>query len=462
MIYTQKIHTDFQIKSLEDLTKLKPFMEDGTLKVNKSQIARELGKDRRTVYKYLNGYKKPATRHKGSPIDDYYGIIRELLSDENQQVFYYKRVLWQFLKDNHQLSCAQSSFRRYISHHPEFQEYFDRRRKNSSHKKSHMRFETAPGQQAQLDWKESMKFTLKSGEIIDINIFVLILAASRFRVYRLSLTKSQDVLFSFMDDAFEAFGGVPQELLTDNMKTVMDEPRTEYSKGKVNMRFQQFASDYGFTVKPCIAGRPQTKAKVEAPMKLLDEIYAYNGLLDYQELNGLVRRLNERINHQVHPGTGRIPIMYLQKERAYLQPLPKESIRKPYQLITTTSKVNASSMVTYHSNQYSVPPEYIGKTLNLQVYDNHLHVYYNTALVTMHRISSKKLNYLEQHYVAVSRLTLRGSDKAIQTVAKENLNRIGALFENEQHICTTETEPGVSENETDAAPPRRSTGFYHS
>ena len=47
MIYTQKIHTDFQIKTLEDLEKLKPFLEDGTLKVNKSQIARELGKDRR-------------------------------------------------------------------------------------------------------------------------------------------------------------------------------------------------------------------------------------------------------------------------------------------------------------------------------------------------------------------------------------------------------------------------------
>ena len=69
MIYTQKINIYFQVKSLEDLPKLKPFLEDGTLKVNKSQIARELGKDRRTVDKYLNGYEKPTTRHKGSPID---------------------------------------------------------------------------------------------------------------------------------------------------------------------------------------------------------------------------------------------------------------------------------------------------------------------------------------------------------------------------------------------------------
>ena len=43
----------------------------------------------------------------------------------------------------------------------------------------------------------------------------------------------------------------------------MDESRTEYSKGKVNNKFQQFADDYGFKVKPCIAGRPNTKAYVK-------------------------------------------------------------------------------------------------------------------------------------------------------------------------------------------------------
>lgn len=451
MIYTQKLTNDITISSLEDLKKLKPFLEDGTLKVNKSQIARELGKDRRTVDKYLNGYEKSTTRQKKSSVDDHYEIIKELLSDENQQIFYYKRVLWQFLKEHHQLNCAQSSFRRYISQHPEFQEYFERKRKNYCHQKSCMRFETAPGKQAQLDWKESMKFLLKSGEWIEINVFVLLLSASRFRVYRLSLTKTQDVLFSFLDDAFETFGGVPSELLTDNMKTVMDEPRTEYSKGKVNGRFQQFADDYGFKIRPCIAARPQTKAKVEAPMKLLDEIYAYNGLLDYQELNDLIHRLNERINHQVHPGTGRIPVMYLQKERTHLSPLPQGSIRKSYQLVTTTVKVNSSGMITYHSNQYSVPPEHIGKRLSLQVYDNYLHIYDNTNLVAMHEISSKKLNYLEQHYIAVSSLTLKSRNCDISAIAKENLKQIGALYQHEQHICTIKEQSRILKTETDAA-----------
>ena len=62
MIYTPKITSDIQINSLKDLVKLKPFLENDTLKINKSQIARDLGKDRRTVDKYLKGYEKPTAR----------------------------------------------------------------------------------------------------------------------------------------------------------------------------------------------------------------------------------------------------------------------------------------------------------------------------------------------------------------------------------------------------------------
>lgn len=202
-----------------------------------------------------------------------------------------------------------------------------------------------------------------------VNVFVLLLSYSRFRVYRLSLTKTQDILFSFLDDAFETFGGVPDEIVTDNMKTVMDKPRTEYQKGKVNIRFQQFADDYGFKVHPCIAGRPQTKSKVESQMKVIDEIRAYNGKLDYNELNELIIRINNRINCQVNQGTGRIPLMYFTKEKAFLNNIPADTIRKPYKLTTHTVKVNHSSMFNYKSCQYSVPPEYIGKHVTLQIYD---------------------------------------------------------------------------------------------
>lgn len=430
MIIKVNVNSEIKVNSLVDLHKLKVIMEVNNLKVNKSQIARELGVDARTVGKYLNGYVKPTTRNRKSPIDDFKPIIQSLLSAESIQVFYYKRVLWQYLKDNHGLDCAQSSFRRYISNNVEFNDYFKRRKKGYISNKSTMRFETDKGQQAQLDWKENIDFVLSTGEVININIFVLILSYSRFRIYRLSLEKTQDILFSFLNESFETFGGVPKELLTDNMKTVMDQPRTAYQSGKVNNKFQQFADDYGFKVRPCIAGRPNTKAKVEAPMKLLDEIRAYNGTLNFNELHELISKLNNRINGTCHTSTGKIPVLHLEKEKDFLLDLPTEQIRNRYSIITTSVKVNRQSMISYKSNQYSVPPEYINKKLKLQVYDNQLHLYYNTNLVTIHEIKNQKLNYHDNHYLQISYLTFKNSKYEMNEIAKNNLKMIGEIYGN--------------------------------
>lgn len=108
-----------------------------------------------------------------------------------------------------------------------------------------------------------------------MNVAVLLLSYSRFRIYDLSISKSQSILLSFLTENFEAIGGVPKTIVTDNMKTVMDDLRMKYQKGKVNERFSHFAKDMGFEVKPCIARRSKTKGKVESPMKVIDEIHAY-------------------------------------------------------------------------------------------------------------------------------------------------------------------------------------------
>ena len=102
MIIKNNIITDLNILSAKDLYKLKPFMEDSTLKVNKSQIARELKIDRRTVSKYIEGFEKSKTRDSTNCLTGFLEIIKELLSNHNQQIFYYRRVLWQYLIDNHQ------------------------------------------------------------------------------------------------------------------------------------------------------------------------------------------------------------------------------------------------------------------------------------------------------------------------------------------------------------------------
>ena len=269
------------------------------MKINISALSRKFGVDRRTIRKYVDGYVKPTTRSRQTQFDDYYETINELLSNE-LKVFAYKSILWRYLVTNYGLKALESIFRRYIRSVPEFNDYFIRLRQKSTKEPTPMRFESGIAEQAQLDWKESMTLVLSSGESIVVNIFVLLLSYSRFRVYRLSLQKTQDILLNFRSDAFVTFGGVPKEVLVDNMKTVMDESRTTYKPGKVNIRFQQFADDYGFKVKPCIGGRPETKAKVESPMRILDELRAYNGDLTYSELNDKLQEINNRENSRFH------------------------------------------------------------------------------------------------------------------------------------------------------------------
>lgn len=436
MIIESNIITDLRIESVQDLYKLKPFVEEGILKVNKSQIGRELGVDRRTVDKYINGFEKSKTRKCDNCITPYYNIIKNLLDPDNPQIFYYKSILWQYLVDNHDYSGSYVNFCLYLKTYEEFENYFKRRRPSNVNQVT-VRYETGMGKQAQLDWKEKIEFLLDNGEIITVNVFVLLLSYSRFRVYRLSISKTQDVLFNFLDGAFEVFGGVPQEIVTDNMSTVMDVARTENFGGKVNAKFQQFADDYGFKVRPCIAGRPRTKAKVEAPMKILDEIRAYNGKLDYDGLNKLVTRINNRVNTHVVKDTGIIPIMYFNKEKASLSHLPVKNIRKPYQITTKPLNVNPSSMINYGGNQYSVPTEYIGKSLTAQAYDGYIHLYYNTTLVTVHRITEQKLNYHEKDYIEIARKSHSFKEEDIETRAKENLALLGGISGHEHNISAT-------------------------
>jgi transposase len=46
-----------------------------------------------------------------------------------------------------------------------------------------IRYETLPGEQAQLDWKENIQFEIKNEEIVHINIVVLLLSYSRFNFF---------------------------------------------------------------------------------------------------------------------------------------------------------------------------------------------------------------------------------------------------------------------------------------
>lgn len=205
--------------------------------------------------------------------------------------------------DNHGLTAAYSTFRGYISKVPVFQSYFDR-----------------------------------------------------------TTETLQDALVEF----FEQLQGVPHVLVTDNMKTVIVQPRLAGTKGQLHTKAEQFSSDFGFTFKPCIARRPQTKGKVESQMKILDEIHAYQGKLTIQEVEKQVQNIILRSNLAISQATRQIPTVLLAKEKESLTPLPTKVIRDSYRIDYPKAKVSTSNFINLRGSHYSVPPGYVAKSITLK------------------------------------------------------------------------------------------------
>jgi transposase len=118
------------------------------------------------------------------------------------------------------------------------------------------RYETAPGQQAQIDWGEA-RLQLDT-ERVRVNFFVMTLGYSR-RAYVEAFTNERMAsLFAAHEHAFAHFGGHCAVLLYDRMRTVLDD--TAGSR-KWNATFKAFADYWGFEPRVCRAYRPQTKAR---------------------------------------------------------------------------------------------------------------------------------------------------------------------------------------------------------
>ena len=211
----------FQINELSDSPKLRMIMKTQQMKPNFSLLARELQVNRRSVKKYYNVFTKSKTKARKSKIDSLSPIIQELLSDDTLQIFYYKANLWRYLVENHNLTISKSNFRKYISNHQEFQQYFNKRH-STPKQPALLHFETKPGEQLQIDWKEDIRFTTSDGEIHFLNVFVGLLGYSRYSVYLLTLNRKQETLFHALDTIFENLGGVPKTVISDNMKTIKE------------------------------------------------------------------------------------------------------------------------------------------------------------------------------------------------------------------------------------------------
>lgn len=403
-------------KKEENINKLKQellVMDTLEIKPNYSELSRKYGIDRRTVKKYHEGYEgKSLTRNKGSVLDKYKDEIREKLELSGATI---NGTYQYFLKKEN--IGTYSNFYKYVR-----KEKLRPKRKNEVH----VRYETEYGKQLQFDWKEDLKMISKHGEIFEFNIFSATLGASRLHVFLYSRNKTRIDVQRCLVKTFEYIGGVPEELLTDNMSSIVDTKTKKFRK-----EFITFTNDMGTKAKKCKVRHPYTKGKDESANRFMSWLIPYNNEFEDEErLIKIIKEINKKVNQQINSSIGTTPIMLYQKEKEYLHPLPNEKVRKQYLEETTRVKVTNESLFYYKKRRYSVPIKFINTTLEIQEDNNKLYVYYNRDLVTVHEISEKNINYKEEHYIeGLSKVLKSIEQEDIEKLAKENLERLNRLCE---------------------------------
>jgi transposase len=289
--------------------------------LSKSEIARRLGLSRDTVRKYANkpeGYVPVISRtpveNSVDPFLPHIGVMLQTASRENVEIP--TTVIYDEIKRlgyEGSLRWLQTVLGRYEL------------RRRAKEEGKLIRFETAPGEQMQVDWVEFPHDNLSA--------FVATLGYSRASYVEYVNNEKIETLIGCHLNAYAYFGGVPKEVLYDNMRTVITK-RNAHGRGKhkFNPLFEDFSKHCGVALRVCKPYRAQTKGKVERFNHYLRYSF-HNGLrvklaMKRYELNihnanaEVLKWLNERANVRIHQTTLQRPLELLAYERTHLQPIP--------------------------------------------------------------------------------------------------------------------------------------------
>lgn len=239
------------------------------VKPNFSEVARRYGVDRHTVSKYWNGGgPSPDDGRHGRPsgFDRYRDEIEEKAALPGVTAKGIHELLLERHAGDEPPVPGYNAFTSYL-----------RGRGISVGRggapDAHPRFETAPGEQLQFDWKEGVTMHDRSGRGYRFDVYTSTLGWSRMHYFVRSPTRTRDDLLACMADNIRWLGGVPRQWLTDNMSAVA----TLGGDGRRSRdgRVAAFAREAGFELALCRPRTPQTKGKDESANRFLSRLRAY-------------------------------------------------------------------------------------------------------------------------------------------------------------------------------------------
>ena len=244
-------------------------------------------------------------------------------------------------------------------------------------------------------------------------------------------------------NAFSYFQGIPQQLLYDNMRTVVT--KHSVSQIRFNKRFEDFLAYYGVVPKACKPYRPQTKGKIEKAVAYLKSNFLKRRLPDtLEELNYEVRKwLDQVVHEKINQTTQQSPNERFIEERSLLLPWntkPLYQVRQ-WQL----REVSKDCLISYQQNKYSVPYRYAGQQVKihetnegiLEIYDEYERIATHPVIVGKHKMTMNSEHYQglpgtkKEQETNLNGLATPDSPTPIPTVESRSLAIYAALEEGE-------------------------------
>lgn len=343
-----------------------------------SAIARQTGLDRKTIRKYLKrGLKAPEYAARAP---------RACLLDP------FKRYLSEKVRACPGLS-ARRLFREiqalgYTGGYTAVTDFL-RAQRPELPKPFEVRFETPPGQQAQIDFAEfTVVFDDEPGMRRKVWLFSCVLGHSRWLWGQFCANQKLETVLRCHILAFAAINGAPQEMLYDRMRTAV---LGEYEDGTViyNPSLVALLDHYGTAPRACQPYRAKTKGKVERPFRYIrQDFFLDRHFRDLEDLNAqFTQWCDEIANARVHATTGQVVRDAFIAEQPALTTLPL----RPYDAVLTVERrVSHEGMVSVGGNLYSVPDTVRKRVLQVQHHPMEIRIYEAGELVARHPILEGK------------------------------------------------------------------------
>jgi hypothetical protein len=213
----------------------------------------------------------------------------------------------------------------------------------------------------------------------------MVLGHSRMLWGRFVLHQDLQTLLRCHTAAFEALGGVPEQILYDRMRTVFNREDPETSHIIYNRTLLAFASHYGYLPKACKAYRAKTKGKVERPFRYIrEDFFLGRSFRHLDDLNGQFRQwLDQVANMRTHATTKRVVAEHFAEERPTLRPLTAGTFQAVLRL---ERRITRDGMVSVDGNLYSVPNSARRRTVEIHSTANEVRILEDGAVIAVHPV----------------------------------------------------------------------------